>query len=72
MVERREYRLSVEGMNCGGCAAAVEKIVQRVDPGARAQVDLEAGEARIEGQAAPDVVCEALAKAGYPATQRAA
>ncbi|TVR09500.1 MAG: heavy-metal-associated domain-containing protein [Salinarimonadaceae bacterium] len=72
MGERREYRLSVEGMGCGGCVAAVEKIVLRVDPGAKAQVDLAAGEARIEGEAAPEAVCEALAQAGYPASPRAA
>lgn len=72
MSERREYRLSVEGMSCGGCAAAVEKIVLRVDPGAKAKVDLGAREALIEGEAAPEAVCEALSKAGYPATPRAA
>lgn len=71
MTERREYTLSVEGMHCGGCAAAVERIVLRVDPGAKARVDLGAGEARVEGEASPEAVCEALAKAGYPAKPRA-
>lgn len=71
MTERREYTLSVEGMTCGGCAAAVERIVSRIDPGAKAKVDLGAGEARIEGEAAPEAVCEALSKAGYPARPRA-
>lgn len=62
--------LKVDGMTCGGCAAAVTKALGRL-PGVDAvQVDLASGSARITAdqaaRRAPAFV-EALAAAGYAA-----
>ena len=54
-------------MTCDGCVNAVTRVLSRV-PGARAvQVDLGAGRAVVEGEAAPDALLAAVRKAGYGA-----
>jgi copper chaperone len=72
MSERRDYVFKVEGMSCGGCVSAVEKIVRRVDPQAQIKVDLAAARADVATQAAPEAVSEALTKAGYEASLQGA
>ena len=67
MSEQRNYVFNVEGMSCGGCAAAVEKIVMRLDPQARVKVDLAASRAEVATLAPPDAVSRALTGAGYEA-----
>jgi len=70
MSERRDYVFKIEGMSCGGCVTAVEKIVRRVDPQAQIKVDLAAARAEVATQASPETLSEALAKAGYEASLR--
>jgi len=72
MSEKRNYVFKVEGMSCGGCVTAVEKIVRRVDPQARISVDLAAARAEVATQASPEAVSQALTKAGYEASLQAA
>ena len=57
----------VEGMTCDGCAAAVTRAVQRIDPAAEVRVDRPAGRVAIRGDAQALVIADALTKAGYPA-----
>jgi copper chaperone len=70
MSERREYAFDVEGMSCGGCVTAVEKIVRRVDPEAEIRVDLAGARAQVATSAPPQAIGEALTRGGYEATLR--
>jgi len=70
MSETREISLAIEGMSCGGCVAAVERIVKQIDPQAVIWVDLDAGAAQLRTQAPVETVCTALDKGGFPAQAR--
>lgn len=60
----------VAGMSCAHCVRAVTEAVRGVDPSARVDVDLAAGEVRVAGAAegAAGRIARAIAAAGYPAT----
>lgn len=55
----------VIGMTCGHCVRAVTEAVQQVDPAAMVQIDLKAGQARVESTAPAAKVENAIRKAGY-------
>ena len=62
--------LKVEGMTCGHCVQAVTGALQKVDGVERAQVDLNAGRARVEyDEARTDVqeMIRAVSGEGYSA-----
>lgn len=52
--------LTVEGMTCMGCVASVKSALEKADPGAKVDVDLESGKVDVEGTlsvaAAKDVI----------------
>lgn len=59
-------KLRIEGMTCNHCAAAVNQALSKVDGVERVvEVNLERGEAMIEGS--PDIqgLLEAVAEEGY-------
>lgn len=58
--------LAVKGMTCSGCANAVTRIVQRLDPAAKINVDLAAGKASITSSKPAQDFANALTAAGYP------
>lgn len=64
-----EIQINVDGMHCGGCAAAVHKVLAAVPAVTAVSVDLDAGRARVE--AGPDVdrakLVAAVEDAGYEA-----
>jgi copper chaperone len=60
--------MRVDGMTCDGCAAAVTRTVNRIDPAAEVQVDRAAGRVAIRTGTQALVIADALSKAGYPAT----
>jgi copper chaperone len=64
-------RLSVSGMTCNHCVAAVEKAL-RNQPGVRnASVDLQGGAAEVEydeAKVAPEQLVAAVSEEGYSAT----
>jgi len=62
----------VQGMKCGGCITAANKALAEVMGFVRAEFDLKAGEATVYGDVDPQVVCQALAQAGYPAVVKSA
>lgn len=69
----RKVTLDVEGMTCEGCASAVESALSGIEGVRRADVSLEAGEARIVAEdelAVADLVA-AVEGAGYGAADRA-
>ncbi len=59
--------LTLSTMTCGHCVKTVTATVQRVDPGARLQIDLATHRVQIETQAEEKAVREALAEEGYAA-----
>ncbi|MFQ5461671.1 MAG: heavy metal translocating P-type ATPase [Phycisphaerae bacterium] len=64
-------RLHIEGMNCGGCVASVEKALQNVDGACDVSVNLTAETATIrisKGSTNPAALIEAVRKAGYDAS----
>lgn len=66
---RTTMRFAVEGMQCGGCVKAVERVLARLDPQAEIAVDLDAATATVTGMCAAPEIATALAQAGFPARQ---
>lgn len=64
---RKDLLMQVDGMTCQGCAKAVTKTVQRLDPQATVEVDLEHGRVRMTTTAQSVDVAQALTEAGYEA-----
>lgn len=64
---RKDLLMAVEGMTCQGCANAVRKTVQRLDPEAEVEVDLEHNRVRVHTYAEALEVAQAITKAGYEA-----
>ncbi|ROO23120.1 heavy metal transporter [Salinisphaera orenii MK-B5] len=61
-------RLQIEGMSCGHCVSAVRDALAGVAGVDRvAAVDLEAGEAAVEGRADTQALIAAVEEAGYTA-----
>ena len=60
--------MQVEGMTCDGCAAAVRRAIQRLDPDARVAVDLDHGRVAVTTTAQALSIAEALNEAGYTAS----
>ncbi len=65
---RKDLLMQVEGMTCQGCVNAVTKAIQRLDPGAKVEVDLEHGRVHVVTTAQTLEVAQALDAAGYEAT----
>lgn len=65
-------RFNVLGMTCGHCTQTVSKAVRSVDPGARVDVNLAAGEVVVQGSADATRIAGAIEAAGYVARQKAA
>lgn len=62
-------RLSISGMSCAGCVASVERALQGVTGVARASVNFAEHTATVSGAAAADQLIQAVAAAGYGATE---
>ena len=58
--------LAVKGMTCAGCANAVTRVVQRIDPAAKVVVDLAGAKATIHSTKSAQDFANALTSAGYP------
>jgi copper chaperone len=64
---RKDLLMQVEGMTCQGCVNAVTRAVQRLDPSATVDVDLDHGRVHITTNAQSLEVAQALNAAGYEA-----
>ncbi|MGL5446961.1 MAG: heavy-metal-associated domain-containing protein [Rhabdaerophilum sp.] len=58
----------VPDMSCGGCANAIMRAMQKLDPQAVVTPDLGAKRVAIETSATTAEIQEALLKAGFPAS----
>jgi copper chaperone len=65
---RKDLLMQVEGMTCQGCVNSVTKAIQRLDPGAKVDVDLDHGRVHVVTTAQALEVTQALNTAGYEAT----
>ena len=63
--------LSVTGMTCQHCVAAVSKALQAVPGVQNAQVDLAQGKAVVDGNAPAQALIDAVTQAGYTAKAQA-
>jgi copper chaperone len=59
--------LQVTGMTCGGCAAAVERVIKAADRGAAVKVDLATGRVEADTTASAAALVSAIEAAGYTA-----
>ncbi len=65
-----EAGLLISGMSCNKCVARVDKAIREVPGVQQAQVNLSAGEAVVKfdpKSASPQMLADAVTKAGYPA-----
>lgn len=62
-----KFVLSVEGMKCGHCTAAVEKAAATVEGVRSAKADLASGLLTVKGNADPEAVAAAVSEIGFPA-----
>lgn len=63
-----QTRLNIEGMTCDHCVKAVQGALERTPGVERAQVDLEAGQAMVEGSGDVQVMLQAVEAEGYGAS----
>ncbi len=63
--------LKIDGMTCGHCVAAVKKALEMVPGVTAAQVELESGRARVEGEPSLDALLAAVRDEGYQAAPAA-
>lgn len=61
--------LTVPGMTCGACAAAVRNAIVSAAPGAAVEVDLASGKVAIDSAALPKILIEAVRGAGFEAAE---
>jgi copper chaperone len=64
----REIMMKVDGMTCEGCADTVRRTIEKLDPQARVQIDLDRGLVSARTCADTLEVTDAITKAGYNAT----
>lgn len=65
---RSDLLMRVDGMTCDGCVEAVRRTIQRLDPEAQVDVDLDRGRVAVTTRAQSLAIADALTKAGYTAT----
>ncbi|MCM5678670.1 cation transporter [Schlegelella sp. S2-27] len=56
----------VQGMSCGHCVRAVTQAVQRLDPQAKVEVQLERGQVEVASEQPRAAIAKAIAEEGYP------
>lgn len=64
---QKDLLMQVDGMTCQGCVNSVTKAIQRLDPTAKVEVDLEHGRVHVVTKAQSIEVAQALDAAGYEA-----
>ena len=61
------YRFHVPDMNCGGCLRSIRQAIQRIDPQAQVEGDLESRVVTVASQQGEVLLLSALDMAGFPA-----
>lgn len=61
---------NVQGMTCGHCVKAVTNAIQGEDPAARVEIDLPAGQAKVDSALSARRIVELIVEEGYQAQAR--
>lgn len=69
MAEKTNHRLSIGGMSCAGCVAAVQDALRKVPGVAEASVNFAQRTARVQGEVEADILIHAVTDAGYQAAE---
>ncbi|MGA1599487.1 MAG: CopZ family metallochaperone [bacterium] len=64
--------LQIDGMKCQGCVSAVTDALKAVPGVQGAEVNLDEKSARVEGEASPESLIQAVQQAGFSASTEAA
>jgi len=67
-MEYKMTKLKIEGMSCSHCEMSVKTALEGVEGVRKVQVDLAAGQAQVEGDAALALLVAAVEDEGYRAT----
>ncbi len=59
-------RFRIDNMTCGGCARSVTRTIQKLDPAAQVDIDLETHLVQVTSQRPEGEVAQALEAVGYP------
>jgi copper chaperone len=60
-------KFRIDNMTCGGCARSVTRSIQKLDPGAEVEIDVEARLVDVRSARASGEVAQALDAVGFPA-----
>jgi copper chaperone len=60
-------KFRIDNMTCGGCARSVTRTIQKLDPDAQVEIDVESRRVVVRSQASPEALTSALDAAGFPA-----
>ena len=63
-----EITLTIVGMTCGHCVKHVTEALEGVNGVQKAEVNLESGVAKVQGQAPNQALIDAVVEAGYSAS----
>ncbi len=63
MSELKSYR--IDGMSCEGCARSVTAAIRKLAPDAAVEVDVDGGVVRVGGEAAENLIHQAVERAGF-------
>ncbi len=58
-------KLEVDGIHCGSCANRITKAIQTLGPGARVNVNIEAGTVEVDAAIDRAAIVNAIEDAGY-------
>ena len=61
--------LTVSGMTCDGCAKAVTRSIQKVDPGANVAVNLNEGKVDVNTRLSANELSVIISQAGFQVTK---
>ena len=70
LLEKGGYKLekyNIKGMSCAACSARVQKAVEETDGVRSCSVNLLTNSMIVDGEVSPNVIIEAVKKAGYKA-----
>ena len=57
--------IKINGMRCQHCVGSARKALEELEGVANVHIDLEKGEASFDGDAAPELIRETIAKIGF-------
>jgi copper chaperone len=63
------HSFHVPSMSCGGCAGAIKRAFQQVDPNVKVDIDISTKTVKVTGDMPRDMATQTLISAGYPSVE---